>query len=86
MCQWAKPRNTRSLRSSSSMCTASRCPTTSPMLDRRTVVTLSIMMKLGDAIPVFPFAGKDMRIKGASTCTVVSGHTVTESVATKRSS
>lgn len=55
-----------------------------PRLDRRTVVILSIMAKLGWVMPVV--VGIAMRVVGASAVVVVSGMTTIDSVASKRSS
>jgi hypothetical protein len=60
-------------------------PTRSPTFDRRIVVSLSTIAKLGWLMPVSSSAGIGSRSSGASTSVVVSGHTVTESVS-KRSS
>lgn len=71
-------------RSMSAMSAVGTRPMRVPRLDRRTVVILSIMAKLGWVMPVV--VGIAMRVVGASAAVVVSGMTTIDSVASKRSS
>lgn len=71
-------------RSMSAMSVVGTRPIRVPRLDRRTVVILSIMAKLGWVIPVV--VGIAMRVVGASAAVVVSGMTTIDSVASNRSS
>ncbi len=71
-------------RSMSAISAVGTRPIRSPMFDRRTVVTLSIIAKLGWVTPVV--VGIAIRAIGASATVVVSGMTTTDSVAEKRSS
>lgn len=71
-------------RSMSGMSAVGTRPMRVPRLDRRTVVILSIMAKLGWVMPVV--VGIAMRVVGASTAVVVSGMTTIDSVASNRSS
>lgn len=59
-------------------------PIRTPRFDRRTVVILSSMAKLGWEIPVV--GGTATRAIGASATVVVSGMTTTDSVAENKSS
>lgn len=71
-------------RSMSAMSVVGTRPIRAPRLDRRTVVILSIMAKLGWVMPVV--VGIAMRVVGASAAVVVSGMTTIDSVASNRSS
>lgn len=71
-------------RSMSAMSAVGTRPMRVPRLDRRTVVILSIMAKLGAVMPVV--VGIAMRVVGASAAVVVSGMTTIDSVASNRSS
>lgn len=71
-------------RSMSAISAVGTRPIRVPRLDRRTVVILSIMAKLGWVMPVV--VGIAMRVVGASAAVVVSGMTTMDSVASNRSS
>ena len=80
--QEARPRNTMSDRSMSAISVVDTRLTRAPRFERRTVVILSIMAKLGWAIPVV--AGTATRAIATSVTVVVSGMTTTDSVAENR--
>ncbi len=69
-------------RSMSAISVVDTRPIRIPMFDRRTVVILSIMAKLGSAIPAA--VGIAMRAIRASALAVVRGMTTTDSVAENR--
>lgn len=69
-------------RSMSTISVVDTRPTRVPIFDRRTVVILSIMAKLGWVIPVV--VGIAIRAIGVSAIVVVSGITTTDSVAENR--
>jgi hypothetical protein len=76
----AMPRKTTRARLSRRTLASSSAPTFVPSLDRRTVVTLSTMIRLGPSRPL-PWSGSiSSRNNGASVGSVVNGHNVTESV------
>lgn len=82
----ARPRNTAIDRPSRVVSSSERRPTRSPSFERGTVVILSTISRLGSRIPVVSFASTGIRNNGASVWSVVNAHTVTDAVASKRSS
>src|SRR5680860_214104 len=73
-------------RSKSTSCDEDILPIFCPTFARRTVVILSTITKLTSSRPVRASAGSGIRRRGAETGVDVSGHTVTDSVPSKRSS
>ncbi len=82
----ARPRNTTTDRASLAMSSSDSRPIRSPSLGRGTVVILSTMSRLGWRMPVVSSESTGMRNSGASVSSVVNAQTVTEVVASKRSS
>jgi len=76
----AMPTKTTSARLSRRTLASSSAPTFAPSLERRTVVTLSTMIRLGPSRPLRSSGSISSRNKGASVGSVVNGHSVTESV------
>ena len=68
------------------MWSSDKRPTRSPSFERGTVVILSTISRLGWRIPVVSFASMGIRNNGASVRSVVSAQTVTDAVASNRSS
>ena len=68
------------------MSSSDRRPTRSPSFERGTVVILSTISPLGWRIPVVLSASTAIRNNGASVWSVVNAQTVTDAVATNRSS
>jgi hypothetical protein len=82
----ATPRNTMRARDNLIMSSSARRPTRSPSFDRGTVVILSTINRLDSRIPVTSLASTSGRINGASVGSVVRAQTVTDAVASNRSS
>ena len=82
----ATPRNTTMARPRATMSSSARRPILSPIFNRGIVVILSTMRLLGWRSPFITSALMRMRSSGASVGSVVKAQTVTESVASKRSS
>ena len=82
----ASPRKTTMARSSRTTSSLASRPTRSPSLERRTVVILSTIMLQASCRPFWALGSTNNRKRGASVGSVVNAHTVTESVASKRSS
>ncbi len=84
--QPARPKNTRMARPSRTISSSLSRPTRSPSLARGTVATLSTIRLQGSRSPFASSGSIRSRNSGASVGSVVNAHTVTESVASKRSS
>jgi hypothetical protein len=82
----ARPRKTMMARPSRSMSSSASWPMRSPSLARGTVVSLSTISRLGSRNPLTASGVTGSRISGASVGSLVNAHTVTDPVASKRSS
>jgi len=82
----ASPKKTMMARPNRTMSSSDSRPIRSPSLVRGTVVTLSTIRLLGSCSLFSSSGSTRSRIKGASVGSVVKAQTVTEAVASKRSS
>jgi hypothetical protein len=82
----ASPKNTNMARLSRSISSSSSRPIRDPSFVFGTVVILSTIRRLGERSPFRSVGSTGSRNSGASVASVVSAHTVMESVASNRSS